>query len=186
MILVLKYKLSGAPGVNKLEYISCSIQRFLRPWKQRSSPQLAPLPPTFAVFCFFLFSRKTGRELTVGILSLMPLSVGLGATVDAKLFLARQRNERNLQEPSFRQWPKWPPIHLQNVNWRCHGNRTTLPGSVKIHLYLRLGRGQKGKKRQLQGENRDGGLGGRLYSALQRWRNPLESKSPPFISSNSS
>lgn len=138
-----------------------------------SSPQLAPLPPTFAVFCFFLFSRKTGTELTVGILSFMPLSLGLGATVDAKLFLAWQRNARNLQEPAFSQWPKWPPIHLQNVNWRCHGNRTTLPGSVKIHLYLRLGRGQKGKKRQLQGENRDGGWGGRLYSALQRWRNPF-------------
>lgn len=46
----------------------------------------------------------------------MPLSVELGETVDAKLFLARHGNAQNLQEPSFSQWPKWPPIHLQNGN----------------------------------------------------------------------
>ena len=80
-----------------------------------AAPRLAPLPPHSQCLVLPLYQEdRNGADSWHP--RLMPLSVELGETVDAKLFLARHGNAQNLQEPSFSQWPKWPPIHLQNGN----------------------------------------------------------------------
>ena len=100
---MLKYKLSGAPGVNKLECISCSIQLFLSPWKQWSSPWLAPLPQALASPAPSSLAGRQERSWQLASRQLMPISVGLGGTVACQVIFGQ-----NLQEPSFSPWPKWP------------------------------------------------------------------------------
>lgn len=102
-MLLLKYKLSGAPGVNKLECISCSIQLFLSPRKQWSSPSLGPLPQTLASPVPSSLAGRWEPGWQLASRQLMPISVGLGGTVTCQVIFGQ-----NLQEPSFSPWPKWP------------------------------------------------------------------------------
>lgn len=182
---MLKYKLSGAPRVNELERSSCSLSYVWDPGSNAAAP-LAPPPPALPLphissSCFSLFSKKTGQEPNAGIRAVQGLSLRPGAEA-----VATPHTEPS--EPSLSQWPKWLPIYLQKVNSRCHGNGTSPPGPVKIHLRPPLGRGQKGKRLQLQGENerRGGTLQARQSrrdpAGFSRWRaRPLL---PLFITFN--
>lgn len=112
---MLKYKLSGAPEVNNLEYISCSIQQFRRPRRQRGSPLAGFPPPRSQCLVLPLYQEDSRDGADSWHPELMPpRPVELGEMVDAKLFLAGTEKRTEPSEPSFSQWPKWPPIYLQN------------------------------------------------------------------------
>lgn len=171
---------------------------FLRPWKQCSSPWLAPLPPAICSCCFSSFLAKR-QNWSWQLASSQSNAALHGAGRNSGMpsyFWPGTRDTHNLQDPSFSQWPKWPLIYLQNVNWRCHGNRTTLPGSVKIHFYLRPGRGQKRKEMSAPGRKHEKGWSPQCPTVLEKsnWlflltdshtSLPLESRTLSFVSLDS-
>lgn len=116
------------------------------------SPSPRPPLPHSGSSCFSLFSKKTGPERALAPGQFAASLCGWGRrAAPPRYFWPAARTEPS--GPAFSQWPKWPFIYLQKVNSRCHGNGTSLPGPVKIHLCPPLGRGRKGKKLQLQGED---------------------------------
>lgn len=125
---------------------------FPRPWKQGATKLLTHHPQA-SHFPSFPFSRKTdpGWQLASSRLNASFHGVLRDGGLPGYFWLGAFSGLHSVSGL------KWPSLYLQNVNWRCHGDRTTLPGSVKIHFSLWVGRGQERNPRRCPGE--DGGSG---------------------------
>lgn len=135
---------------------------FPRPWKQGATKPLTHHPQA-SHFPSFPFSRKTdpGWQLASSRLNASFHGVLRDGGLPGYFWLGAFSGLHSVSGL------KWPSLYLQNVNWRCHGDRTTLPGYVKIHFSLWVGRGQERNPRRCSGE--DGGGAGRTVQGPVEW-----------------
>lgn len=128
-----------------------------------STQPLTPTPQPLTFLPFHLAGRQTQVD-SWHPADLMPLSMGWWGTVACQVIFGWVPQHGAFSSLHSVSGLKWQPLYLQNVNWRCHGDRTTLPGSVKIHLSLWVGRGQERNPSRCLG---DGGGREEPYSALR-------------------